>query len=875
MKKFFFFKSSSSSNSDNNPSPPSDGEMKNQATDKSRTKNQVYENQTSGSSPSLRRSRSYSSGSAYDAQRNLSCLNNQSGSPCSSSNNVSLKRLDPCSSRRTLTPERQPKAKWFQEEKLHCVPSSKVQNDSSESSSNCSSNVSSKVLDRFIDGEQQEERSKLKSNSSLRNHIGKRPPRVQYTVAGSPTNGKQKPKSHSFREMKGTHLHFSTGEWVENGFRHESPRKLAKHVIERLSQSRPMPKASLKEFDPDVPITIEDIYGVSLNRSSSVDLEDIFDRNCPFGGPDETTSEDHPKEISFGTEEDIDAELRRKSEEMKEWAMFLSDELDHKNFVQAGAFSVSTLVQRVRNLTEEKIHMALEVSSVLEDRMAERALAREDLRAAKAELESRTRRLEREKNELQSALEKELDRRSSEWSFKLEKYQAEEHRLRERVRELAEQNVALQREVSSFSERDMDSRTRLTHLESQLKEVGDENQNLQKNVSELQESHRAAEEDRDCFRRNYEEKEKECKDLQRSIMRLVRTCSEQEKMICGLREGLGEEIRKKNSPENLDDRLGKLQMEQMRLTRVEQTLRKEVESCRHEVDSLRHENINLLHRLKAGGMEVRSTFKLDQELWDRVHCLEKQGLSLLNESTQLSCKLLEFIKAQASIDGQFVVESDMKIQGFKRGAESLVRSLQNVSVVLEEKSALRDGSVQLNGQSSEDIIRSELKAETLLTSLLREKLYSKEMDLEQLQAEVAAAVRGNDILRCEVENAMDSLSCVIHKMKDLELQMIKKDENINWLKNDLQECSKELTIMRGILPKISEERDLMWEEVKQYSEKTMLLNSQVDAQKRKIEALDEDILLKEGQITILKDTIGKPFDFLGSPDRSREFVLER
>lgn len=106
-------------------------------------------------------------------------------------------------------------------------------------------------------------------------------------------------------------------------------------------------------------------------------------------------------------------------------------------------------------------------------------------------------------------------------------------------------------------------------------------------------------------------------------------------------------------------------------------------------------------------------------------------------------------------------------------------------------------------------------------------------------------------------------------------QMIKKDENINRLQNDLQECSKELTIMRGILPKISEERDMMWEEVKQYSEKTMLLNSQVDAQKKKIEALEEDILLKEGQITILKDTIGKPFDFLGSPDRSREFMLER
>lgn len=106
--------------------------------------------------------------------------------------------------------------------------------------------------------------------------------------------------------------------------------------------------------------------------------------------------------------------------------------------------------------------------------------------------------------------------------------------------------------------------------------------------------------------------------------------------------------------------------------------------------------------------------------------------------------------------------------------------------------------------------------------------------------------------------------------------MLKKDETINQLQIDIQESRKELTIMKGILPKVSEERDLMWEEVKNYSEKNMLLNSEVNVLRKKIEALDEDILLKEGQITILKDTIGssKTFDLLASPDPSREFLLE-
>ncbi|GFZ14837.1 hypothetical protein Acr_24g0010270 [Actinidia rufa] len=942
MKKLFFFRPSASSSGNNNPVPPLlDCGVNDKAADKatnsfrsprgsSKSRKQVFEKQTSDSGLSLRRSLSLSSAALDErgiGERNLPCFSNQSGSPCSSSN-IPHKRSNRHSSRcRTLTPERQSRPKCFETavaQNTHAVEkpgsySSRGYYDSLESSSYCSSNVSNNVVDRYIDGEQEQENRAPKSDPSQRNQIGngngagKRPPRVQYTAPASPTDSmKEKTRSHSFRETKGAPLRFSSRDWVENEFGHESPRSLAKHVIERLTHTRVFPKTSLKEFDPDIPITIEDIYCPSSNADGG------SQRSCPLDGPDETTKGYHHKEISdfqkrncfphdnrgvvnsVETEENTDVELLRKSKKAEERVLLLSEELEQEDdFLEDRDFSVPALIQTIRNLTEERVSMAHEVSAVLHTQIAERASAREELRLVRAELDTRTRRLEKEKNQLQSALEKELDRRSSDWSFKLEKYQAEEHRLRERVRELAEQNVSLQRDVSSLSEREMESRSRMTGSELQLKdlttrvdEMNEENQNLQRSFSELQEKCRAAEEDRDCIKRNYEAKEKECKDMHRSISRILRTCTEQEKTIDGLRKGLSEEIWKKGSQENIDKQLGKLQMEQIRLTGVEQALRKEVESYRLEVDSLRHENINLLHCLKVSRKEGDfSIFKLDQELMNCVCCMRSQGLSLLNESTQLCTKLLEYIKGKAGqtldtkqgiefiqngLDGQFVVESDVKVQGFRRGTESLTRSLQTISGVLNEKSnsvimeshsrSSGDGSGQNIDKSSEDILRSELKAETLLTSLLREKLYSKEVEVEQLQAELAAAVRGNGMLRCEVQNQLDNLSCMTHRMKDIELQMIKKDENVNRLQDDLQECTKELTIVRGILPKVSEERDFMWDEVKQYSERNMLLNSEINALKKKIEALDEDILLKEGQISILKDTVGKPFDLLASPD---------
>ncbi|PHT85139.1 hypothetical protein T459_07245 [Capsicum annuum] len=207
--------------------------------------------------------------------------------------------------------------------------------------------------------------------------------------------------------------------------------------------------------------------------------------------------------------------------------------------------------------------------------------------------------------------------------------------------------------------------------------------------------------------------------------------------------------------------------------------------------------------------------------------------------------------------------------------EDLSKRIEQVS---EENQNLRYQLTQLQeeyrvAQDNRDYVQEnylekvkELKSENLLTTVLREKFYFEEMDIKQLQDDLAATVRGNDILKCEVQNALDALSCATPKLKYLELQVLKKDENINQLTNDLQECMKELGVVKGILPKVFQERDFMWEEVKSYSEMNMLLNYEINILKRKVDTLDEDFLMKEGQITILKDWIGKPFDLLASPD---------
>ncbi|EOA23473.1 hypothetical protein CARUB_v10016668mg [Capsella rubella] len=804
MKKLFFFRSSAGNGTDKQGhcEKAADSKRRTQATSHAEQEfhSPKSQGQVSGG-PALRRSLSLSSaGFLFDK------FEEASTNELSSATKSQDRRRNHSS--RCFTPERQVRERQYEADKL--------QHDSSGSSSSCSSTVSSKVLDRYIDGEEHLEQCQQKSCSSrsdVSGSISRRrlPPRVQWTVPTSPSDTfNEKRKSQSSREAKGTRFRVSSADCVENGLRHGSPRSLARNVIERLSQTNGKSKASNHE-----PITIQDVYGGSLHRTfdSSSDVTanvSLAEHYEPVNGYYAQDCGERQQNCMRGKnaykcmEDDMDSELEMKIREADKRAKLFSEELEQQRCLSDCDFDVSSLVGIIRKLEDERLNLAFENVNLLRSQMVERASAREEIRWIKSDWDSHIQRLEKEKSELQAGLEKELDRRSGEWTSKLEKFQLEEKKLRERVRELAEHNVSLQRELSAFHENEIENKDMITHLERRVAELTttadelhEENSYVKQTLSQLQESYAGATEDLDFLRRNFEEKDQECRELHKSVTKFLRTCKEQGKTIEGLRDGVLEEGKKQPS-EKLDQLVKKLQVEQIRLTGIELSLRREVESMKFETDSLRHENICLLNRLKGNGQEVDITIlKLENELKMRVCYLQDQGLSMLNESSQLCYKLLKFIKGKLSqfpetsyqdtnsvkdgLSEQFLIESEMKVHGIRRGTENLKRSLQTVTSVVASNSESCCSSTgrpkEQRNQSVEDTLRAELKAETLITSLLREKLYSKEQEIEQLQAELAAAVRGNEILRCEVQSSLDNLSVTTHELKDLKHQVSQKKNN--------------------------------------------------------------------------------------------------
>lgn len=96
--------------------------------------------------------------------------------------------------------------------------------------------------------------------------------------------------------------------------------------------------------------------------------------------------------------------------------------------------------------------------------------------------------------------------------------------------------------------------------------------------------------------------------------------------------------------------------------------------------------------------------------------------------------------------------------------------------------------------------------------------------------------------------------------------MLRKDESFKQVELDLIEYKQECNSSRDMLPKVSNERDHMWKEVQRLTESRKLMSFENKSLKKKIETLDEEILVKEGEIAILKDSIDKNyFDPLAAP----------
>lgn len=86
-------------------------------------------------------------------------------------------------------------------------------------------------------------------------------------------------------------------------------------------------------------------------------------------------------------------------------------------------------------------------------------------------------------------------------------------------------------------------------------------------------------------------------------------------------------------------------------------------------------------------------------------------------------------------------------------------------------------------------------------------------------------------------------------------QCEEQKEKIKNLQVDVEGHVKELIKLKDVLPRVSKERDDLSHEAEQMGWEALKLSAEVEVLRRKVLELDEDVMVRDGQITILCNTL--------------------
>lgn len=87
------------------------------------------------------------------------------------------------------------------------------------------------------------------------------------------------------------------------------------------------------------------------------------------------------------------------------------------------------------------------------------------------------------------------------------------------------------------------------------------------------------------------------------------------------------------------------------------------------------------------------------------------------------------------------------------------------------------------------------------------------------------------------------------------LQSEDQKEKIKNLQTDVEGHVKELCKLKDQLPRIKKERDDLSLEAEQMGREALRLSTEVEALRRKVHELDEDVMVRDGQISILCNSL--------------------
>jgi chromosome segregation ATPase len=146
----------------------------------------------------------------------------------------------------------------------------------------------------------------------------------------------------------------------------------------------------------------------------------------------------------------------------------------------------------------------------------------------------------------------------------------------------------------------------------------------------------------------------------------------------------------------------------------------------------------------------------------------------------------------------------------------------------------------------------DFESQGLTCQLLQERVDALEAELQHCQPQITTLLQERDDLVLERENLHHSLADVTLRVTDLEHRLAEREEAVKLQEATLEELRKEVDEGRKELSLVKQERDEMQSEAEAMSREALRTSVEVEVLRRRVHQLDEDVLLRDGQICILR-----------------------
>ncbi|KAG0601130.1 hypothetical protein M758_11G086400 [Ceratodon purpureus] len=285
--------------------------------------------------------------------------------------------------------------------------------------------------------------------------------------------------------------------------------------------------------------------------------------------------------------------------------------------------------------------------------------------------------------------------------------------------------------------------------------------------------------------------------------------------------------------------------------------------------------------MKVKDKEPRNSPRFGTEMRQSLQAAAQQLYSMNERLEKLMDKLserdLQLQEARADIAGKDEVVTGLehtlsnlaktvdsqssRLMRLSKQNEDLTKMTQSQARHIEDFQTRIATAVESKNKAEQELgaVRKRLEdyekdyeSQGLTCQLLQERVDALEAELQHCQPQVTSLRQERDDLEMERENLHHSLADVTLRVTDLEHRLADREEAMKLQEVTLEELRKLVDEGRKELSLVKQERDEMQKEAEAMSREALRTSVEVEVLRRRVHQLDEDVLLRDGQICILR-----------------------